>query len=124
MSRFDLHVSKRWRFPFPDTRVTWRGLSESNSLNCVQDFVSKCLGILTLDFFFLKKIGASYIFTCVIADTASAACPAHPGSLEILSMTFAAVICDGNDPCTVNTAYDTESFFTMSPRSTTLPLYF
>ena len=45
----------------------------------------------------------------------SAACPAHPGSL-------AAVICDADDPCSVNTAYDPESSFTMSPRSTTLPL--
>ena len=47
----------------------------------------------------------------------SAACPAHPGSL-------AAVICVADDPCSVNTAYDPESSFTMSPRSTTLPLYF
>ena len=38
-------------------------------------------------------------------------------------MTFAAV-CDADDPCSVNTAYDPESSFTMSPRSTTLPLYF
>ena len=37
-------------------------------------------------------------------DTASAACPAHPGSLEKISMTFAAVICDADDPCSVNTA--------------------
>ena len=34
----------------------------------------------------------------------SAACPAHPGSLEMISMTFAAVICDADEPCTVNTA--------------------
>ena len=39
------------------------------------------------------------------ADTASAACPAHPGSLDMISMTFAAVICDADDdPCSVNTA--------------------
>ena len=49
---------------------------------------------------------------------------AHPGSLDIMSMTFAAGICDADDPCSVNTAYDPESSFTMSPRSTTLPLYF
>ena len=35
------------------------------------------------------------------ANTASAACPAHPGSLEMISMTFAAVICDADDPCSV-----------------------
>ena len=49
---------------------------------------------------------------------------AHPGSLDIMSMTFAAGICDADDPCSVNTAYDPESSFTMSPPSTTLPLYF
>ena len=37
------------------------------------------------------------------ADTASAACPAQPGNLERISMTFAAVICDADDPCSVNT---------------------
>ena len=58
------------------------------------------------------------------ADTVSGACPAHPGSLDIMSMIFAAVICDADDPCSQNTAYDPESFFTTSPRSTTLPLYF
>ena len=40
------------------------------------------------------------------------------------SITFAAFICDADEPCSVNTAYDPESSFTMSPRSTTLPLYF
>ena len=36
--------------------------------------------------------------------TASAACPAHPGSLIKISMTFSAVICDADEPCSVNTA--------------------
>ena len=39
-----------------------------------------------------SNLGASSILPWVSADTASSACPAHPGSLEILSMTFAAVI--------------------------------
>ena len=43
--------------------------------------------------------GASSILTWVQADTASAACPAHPCSLDIMSMIFAAVICDTDDPC-------------------------
>ena len=34
------------------------------------------------------------------------------------------VIWDTDDPCSVNTAYEPESSFTMSPRRTTLPLYF
>ena len=71
-----------------------------------------------------NNVGASSILTQVLPETASAACPEHPGSLEIMSMTFAAVICDADDPCSVNTAYDPESSFAMSPRSTTLPLYF
>ena len=54
----------------------------------------------------------------------SAACPAHTGILTITSITFAAVICEADDPCSVNTAYATESSFIMSPRSTTRPLYF
>ena len=36
----------------------------------------------------------------------------------------AAVICDADDPCSVKTACDPESSLTMSPRSTSLPLYF
>ena len=48
-----------------------------------------------------SNFGASSIFTWVLADTASAACPKHPGGLDIMSMTFAAVICDADDPCSV-----------------------
>ena len=52
----------------------------------------------------VKNFGASSIFTWVQADAASAACPSQPGNLEMISMTFAAVICDADDPCSVNTA--------------------
>ena len=76
------------------------------------------------DFGFFNNDGASSIFTWVYADTASAACPAQPDSLEMMSMTFAAVIWDADDPCSVNIAYAPESSSTMSPRSTTLPLAF
>ena len=76
------------------------------------------------DFGNFNNVGASSILTCVWADTASAACPAHLGSLDIASITFAAVICDSDDPCSVNTAYDPESSFTMSRRSITLHSYF
>ena len=76
------------------------------------------------DFGILNNDGAPSIFTWEKADTASAACPAHPGSLDTMSMTFAAVICDADDPCSVNTAEDPESSFTMSPRSTIRPLHF
>ena len=76
------------------------------------------------DFGIVNNYGASSIVTWVQADTASAACPAQPGNLAITSITFSAVICEADDPCSVNTAYATESSFTMPLRSTTLPLYF
>ena len=50
-----------------------------------------------------------------------AACPSQPGNLKMI---LAAVICDADDPCSVNTAYDPESSFTVLSRSTTRPLYF
>ena len=39
------------------------------------------------------------------------------------SITSAAVICHADEPCSVNAAYEPESYFSMSPRSTTQPLY-
>ena len=83
---------------------------------------SKCLDIPILEFSIIWEHPP--FFTWVLEDTASAACPAQPGNLEIISMTCAAVICDADDPCSVNTAYDPESSFTISPQSTTRPLYF
>ena len=46
------------------------------------------------------------------------------GNLAITSITFAAVIWDASGPCSSETVKAPESSFTMSPRSTTLPLYF
>ena len=37
------------------------------------------------DLGFFSNFGASSIFTWVLADTASAACPAQPGSLEMIA---------------------------------------
>ena len=48
--------------------------------------------------------GASFNFTCVYALGASLAYPEHPGSLEIMSKTLAATICDAEAPCSVITA--------------------
>ena len=56
--------------------------------------------------------------------TASLASPAHPGSREITCDTLAAAMCDAEEPCSVNTAWDPESSFTASPRGTTRPFYF
>ena len=55
-------------------------------------------------------------------DTASLACPAHPRSRKVTSRTLAAVTCDAEDPCSVNTAYELESSYAASPRCTTRPL--
>ena len=80
---------------------------------CVVADESKCLDTPILEFF--NNFGASSILTWVQADTASAACPENPGSLHSTSITFAAVICEADKPCSVNTAYAPESSFTMSP---------
>ena len=68
---------------------------------CVVVDESKCRDIPILEF---SKILEHLPFSWVQADTASAACPAHPSSLDMISMTFAAVISDADDPCSVNTA--------------------
>ena len=44
------------------------------------------------DFGIFNTFEASSIFTWIHAGTAPAACPAHPGSLDVVSMTYAAVI--------------------------------
>ena len=51
-----------------------------------------------------QKFGASSIFTIGYKQILASACPAQPGSLDMISMTFAAVICDADEPCSVNTA--------------------
>ena len=56
------------------------------------------------NFGIFNNVDVSSILTWFVADTASAACPDNPGSLHIMSMTFAEVICDADDPCSVNTA--------------------
>ena len=89
---------------------------------CALVDVSKYRDILTYDF--SMTLVHHPFLTCGKADTASAAWPEHPGSLDIMSMTLAAVIWDADDPCFANTAKDPESSFTVSPRSTTRPMYF
>ena len=44
------------------------------------------------------------LFTCAYALTESFACPEHPGSLEIVYHTLAAVICDDDASSSVITA--------------------
>ena len=40
------------------------------------------------------NVAALFILTWVSSDTASAACPAHPGRLAMTSTPFAAVFCE------------------------------
>ena len=70
-----------------------------------------------------SSVEASSILTWVCADPVSLACPAHPGRLAITSRTFAVIICDADEPCSVNTTMEPESSSTTSPRSTTRPFH-
>ena len=54
------------------------------------------------DFGIFCKDVESSIYPWVRADIASAACPAHPGSLA--SINLVAVTCDSDDRCSVTTA--------------------
>ena len=61
------------------------------------DFDHLCLGRCIQisghsDFGIFNNVVASSILTWVYADTASAACPSQPGNLEMISVTYAAVI--------------------------------
>ena len=77
------------------------------------------------DFGILSNLGASYNFTWVYADTASAACPSQPGNLAITSIIF----CSSHlgrrralfsEDCVGSRVV----LYNVSPLSTTLPLYF
>ena len=70
-----------------------------NSAICVVEDVSIRLDILIQEF--LTNLGASFKFYWVKADTASAACPSQSGNLAATSITFAAVIWDAYEPCSV-----------------------
>ena len=75
------------------------------------------------DFGILSKIGASSQFYLGVCwHGVSWLSVSQSGSRARTSMTFAAVICDADEPCSVNAACAPESSLTMSPRSTTPPL--
>ena len=46
-----------------------------------------------------------HLFTWVYTDTTSATCPSQTGSLATTPITLATVMCDANEPSSVNTAY-------------------
>ena len=72
---------------------------------------------------FLHENGACNILNMVEAYCTSAVCLANRGSLDVAPITLTGVIRDFDDPCSVHTANDPESFLTISPRSTTRCMY-
>ena len=56
-----------------------------------------------------KNVGASSIWTWILTETALVACPPRLGGIDVVSIIFATVICDADDPCSVNSACDPES---------------
>ena len=107
---FNNSPAKAWPYRFHSRRTTGCSILD-------HDFGHVCRGGRIQisghsDFGIFNNFGASSMFTRVQADTASADCPPLHGSLDMLSMTFAAVICDADDPCSVNnTAQDSKSSF-------------
>ena len=71
-----------------------------------------------------NNLGASVICTWAYAEIASLVSPAISRSFETVSKNFAAAICEAQAPCSVNTALCPSSSLTLSPQSTTRPLYF
>ena len=74
---------------------------------CVVVDESKCLDIPILEFSIICvhlpfSLGYKLILRLLV-------CPVHPGSLDLMSITLAAVICDADDPCSANTAHDPQS---------------
>ena len=87
-------------------RFCWRRTTGSSIL--VHDLGHSCRGGRIQmsghsDLGIFNNFGTSSIFSWVSEDAASAACPSQPGNLEMISMIFAAVIWDADDPCSANT---------------------
>ena len=68
---------------------------------CVLVGVSKYLDILIVEFSIILEHLPFYLG---ISRYCIRCCPSHPGTLDMISITFAAVIYDVDDPCSVNTA--------------------
>ena len=111
-----------------DDRYRFRSRGKTGSFMLDHDLGHLCRGRRLQisghsDFGIFSNVGASFHFDLGVSGYCIC-CLSCASSLEVMYMTLAAFICDADDPCSVITAYDPESSFTMSPRSTTLPLYF
>ena len=71
----------------------------------------------------VNNVAASLLLTCEYAEISSHASAATPGNREIVSRTIAAVMCEADVPCSVNTAYPPVSYFSLFHRRTTMPIY-
>ena len=93
--------AKEWPYRFRSGGTTGSSILDNDFGHVCFGRRIQMSGHSNLDIY--NNFGASFIFTWVQADTASAACPEHPGSLDMISMTFATVIWDADDRCSVNT---------------------
>ena len=125
VSRITFHI--KMKVLPKDDRSGFKGTTVSSILD--NDLGHLCRGKRVQmsghsDFVIFSNFGESSIFIWAYANTASAAFTAQPDSLDMISMTFVAVICDADEFFSISTAYDPESSFSTCPRRTTRPLYF
>ena len=95
-------LAKRWPYKFLSKGTTGSSMLDHDSGHLCRGGRIQLSG--HSDFEILIYLWVSSIFTWVLADTASAACLAHPGSLEMISMILTTVIWDAEDPFSANTA--------------------
>ena len=74
--------ARGWPYRFLLRRTTGSSKWTMMLAICASVHVSKYLDIPTLDFYWKKNVETSSILTWVWADTATAASPDHPGSIE------------------------------------------
>ena len=88
-------------YKFRSRGTTGSSMFDHDFGHCVVEDVSKNLDILTYGI--LSNVGSSSIFTRVYDDMAPAACSSSSGSLALTPITYAAVICDADEPALFST---------------------
>ena len=82
--------AKGWPYRFRSGGTTWFSILDNDFGHLCRGKRIEMSGHSDVGFFII--FGAFFIFTWVQGDTASASCPAHPGSPDMISMIFVAVI--------------------------------
>ena len=72
----------------------------------------------------LNNLEASLVFTCCTRKLHHSLFPPFLADVRSNPELWAAVMCEGDASCSVTTAYPPASSLTLSPRRTSLPLYF